>query len=67
MSRLQADVGRLEPRVVLDGGINGMDDLLHLCKGAAFMLKPGGFLAFESYNCMSHCLPAKTISFMSTF
>ncbi|KAM1032189.1 hypothetical protein ACFX15_035190 [Malus domestica] len=47
MSRLQADVGRLEPRVALDGVINGMDDLLHLCKGAAFMLKPGGFFAFE--------------------
>ncbi|KAM2948889.1 hypothetical protein FF1_035844 [Malus domestica] len=47
MSRLQADVGRLEPRVALDGVINGMDDLLHLCKGAAFMLKPGGFFAFK--------------------
>ncbi|KAM1244496.1 hypothetical protein ACFX1X_036280 [Malus domestica] len=48
MSRLQADVGRLEPRVALDGVISGMDDLLHLCKGAAFMLKPGGFFAFET-------------------
>ncbi|XP_068323313.1 uncharacterized protein [Pyrus communis] len=45
---LQAEVGRHEPRVALDGGVNGMDDLLHLCKGAAFMLKPGGFFAFET-------------------
>lgn len=47
ISGLQAEVGRHEPRVALDGGVNGMDDLLHLCKGAAFMLKPGGFFAFE--------------------
>ncbi|MCL7032878.1 hypothetical protein MKW94_002149 [Papaver nudicaule] len=26
----------------------GMDDLLHLCEGAASMLKPGGFFAFET-------------------
>ncbi|KAM1044818.1 hypothetical protein ACFX2I_035787 [Malus domestica] len=43
----QAEVGRHEPRVALDDGINGMDDLLHLCKAAAFMLKPGGFFAFK--------------------
>lgn len=45
---LQAEVGRHEPRVALDGGIDGMDALLHLCDGAALMLKPGGFFAFES-------------------
>ncbi|KAJ7948968.1 Release factor glutamine methyltransferase [Quillaja saponaria] len=45
---LQAEVGRHEPRVALDGGINGMDDLFHLCNGAASMLKPGGFFAFET-------------------
>ncbi|XP_062011924.1 uncharacterized protein LOC133728538 [Rosa rugosa] len=45
---LQAEVGRHEPRVALDGGVDGMDDLLHLCKGAASMLKPGGFLALET-------------------
>ncbi|BFG28835.1 hypothetical protein CerSpe_151090 [Prunus speciosa] len=48
ISGLQAEVGRHEPRVALDGGINGMDDLLHICKGAASMLKPGGFFAFET-------------------
>ncbi|KAI3867893.1 hypothetical protein MKX03_021300 [Papaver bracteatum] len=45
---LQAEVGKHEPRLALDGGENGMDDLLHLCEGAASMLKPGGFFAFET-------------------
>ncbi|KAJ4980445.1 hypothetical protein NE237_031282 [Protea cynaroides] len=45
---LQAEVGRYEPRLALDGGENGMDDLLHLCEAAALMLKPGGFFAFET-------------------
>ncbi|KAF3444339.1 hypothetical protein FNV43_RR14030 [Rhamnella rubrinervis] len=48
ISGLQAEVGRHEPKMALDGGVNGMNDLLHLCKGAASMLKPGGFLAFET-------------------
>ena len=47
ISGLQAEVGRHEPRLALDGGIEGMDALLHLCDGAALMLKPGGFFAFE--------------------
>ncbi|XP_057950043.1 uncharacterized protein LOC131145031 [Malania oleifera] len=45
---LQAEVGKHEPRLALDGGVNGMDDLLHLCRQAASMLKPGGFFAFET-------------------
>lgn len=45
---LQAEVAKHEPRLALDGGPNGMDDLLHLCHGAASMLKPGGFFAFET-------------------
>lgn len=44
---LQAEVGKHEPRVALDGGTSGMDDLIHLCDEAALMLKPGGFFAFE--------------------
>ena len=44
---LQVEVGRHEPRVALDGGINGINDLLHLCNGAALMLRPGGFFIFE--------------------
>lgn len=44
---LQAEVGKHEPRVALDGGTNGMDELIHLCDEAAVMLKPGGFFAFE--------------------
>uniref|UniRef100_A0A7N2LL15 Uncharacterized protein n=1 Tax=Quercus lobata TaxID=97700 RepID=A0A7N2LL15_QUELO len=47
ISGLQAEVGRHEPRLALDGGLNGMDVLLHLCNGAALMLKPAGFLIFE--------------------
>ncbi|KAA8523473.1 hypothetical protein F0562_009896 [Nyssa sinensis] len=45
---LQAEVAKHEPRLALDGGENGMDDLLHLCNGAVSMLKPGGFFAFET-------------------
>ncbi|RZC43565.1 hypothetical protein C5167_036512 [Papaver somniferum] len=36
------EVGKHDPTFVLDGGENGMDDILHLCEGAASMLKPGG-------------------------
>ncbi|KAL0363005.1 UNVERIFIED_CONTAM: Release factor glutamine methyltransferase [Sesamum calycinum] len=45
---LQAEVSKHEPRLALDGGVNGMNDLIHLCNGAASMLKPGGFFAFET-------------------
>ncbi|XVF69336.1 hypothetical protein PTKIN_Ptkin11bG0072300 [Pterospermum kingtungense] len=44
---LQPEVGQHEPKLALDGGISGANDLLHLIDGAAFMLKPGGFFAFE--------------------
>ncbi|KAG6418882.1 hypothetical protein SASPL_121088 [Salvia splendens] len=45
---LQAEVSRHEPILALDGGADGMDDLIHLCNGAASMLKPRGFFAFET-------------------
>ncbi|KAG8386589.1 hypothetical protein BUALT_Bualt03G0164000 [Buddleja alternifolia] len=45
---LQAEVCKHEPRLALDGGANGMNDLLRLCNGAASMLRPGGFFAFET-------------------
>ncbi|KAH6784405.1 RNA methyltransferase family protein [Perilla frutescens var. hirtella] len=45
---LQAEVSRHEPRLALDGGPNGMNDLIHLCNGAASMLKPRVFFAFET-------------------
>ncbi|CAL5392305.1 unnamed protein product [Camellia sinensis] len=48
ISGLQAEVAKHEPRLALDGGADGMDDLLHLCRGTASMLKPGGFFAFET-------------------
>ncbi|XP_057466178.1 uncharacterized protein LOC130755709 [Actinidia eriantha] len=48
ISGLQAEVAEHEPRLALDGGADGMDDLLHLCHGASSMLQPGGFFAFET-------------------
>ncbi|CAN6454862.1 unnamed protein product [Victoria cruziana] len=48
ISGLQAEVGRHEPSCALDGGQNGMDDLLCICRGSATALRPGGFFAFET-------------------
>ncbi|XVE59734.1 hypothetical protein DITRI_Ditri05aG0070100 [Diplodiscus trichospermus] len=45
---LQAEVGQHEPKLALDGGVSGTNYLLHLINGAASMLKPGGFFAFET-------------------
>ncbi|KAF5199053.1 Release factor glutamine methyltransferase [Thalictrum thalictroides] len=45
---LQAEVVRHEPKLALDGGANGLDDLLNICKGAASFLKAGGFFIFET-------------------
>ncbi|KAI0497584.1 hypothetical protein KFK09_020815 [Dendrobium nobile] len=45
---LQAEVGKHEPSLALDGGMNGLDHLLHLCDGLISALKPGGFFAFET-------------------
>lgn len=53
ISGLQAEVAKHEPRLALDGGKDGMGDLLHLCTGAAFMLRPGGYFAFEVLFCFS--------------
>ncbi|XP_039017825.1 release factor glutamine methyltransferase-like [Hibiscus syriacus] len=48
LSGLEAEVGRHEPILALDGGASGTNDLLHLIDGVASMLKPGGFFAFET-------------------
>ncbi|KAG7535404.1 S-adenosyl-L-methionine-dependent methyltransferase [Arabidopsis thaliana x Arabidopsis arenosa] len=45
---LQAEVGKHEPKLALDGGIDGTDSLLHLCNGASRMLQRGGFFIFET-------------------
>ncbi|CAH8363340.1 unnamed protein product [Eruca vesicaria subsp. sativa] len=45
---LQAEVGRHEPHLALDGGVDGTDSLFHLCDGASRMLTSGGFFAFET-------------------
>lgn len=47
ISGLQAEVGKHEPRLALDGGVNGLVYLVHICNEAASMLKPNGFFAFE--------------------
>uniref|UniRef100_A0A803MUH9 Methyltransferase small domain-containing protein n=1 Tax=Chenopodium quinoa TaxID=63459 RepID=A0A803MUH9_CHEQI len=47
ISGLQAEVGRHEPILALDGGEKGMDDLFHLSTRMSIMLKPGGFFVVE--------------------
>lgn len=47
ISGLQAEVGKHEPIIALDGGTDGMSYLLHLCRMSASMLRPGGYFAFE--------------------
>lgn len=47
ISGLQAEVGKHEPILALDGGVEGLDDLFHLCTRMSIMLKPGGFFVFE--------------------
>ncbi|GAB4846710.1 hypothetical protein Ancab_025716 [Ancistrocladus abbreviatus] len=48
ISGLQAEVGKHEPSLALDGGPEGLDSLLYLCERAAAMLRPGAFFAFET-------------------
>ncbi|KAM0951681.1 putative peptide chain release factor N(5)-glutamine methyltransferase [Dioscorea sansibarensis] len=45
---LQAEVGKHEPKLALDGGVDGTDHLFHLCEGSATALRSGGFFAFET-------------------
>lgn len=44
---LQAEVSKHEPKLALDGGVDGTDHLFHLCEGSATVLRSGGFFAFE--------------------
>lgn len=44
---LQAEVGKHEPKIALDGGPDGADDLREICNGSAIALRSGGFLALE--------------------
>ncbi|XP_057540255.1 uncharacterized protein LOC130818203 [Amaranthus tricolor] len=51
---LQAEVGKYEPVLALDGGVEGMDSLFHICSTMSIMLKPGGFFVFET-NGVKQC------------
>ena len=44
---LQSEVSEHEPWLALDGGEDGLNHLLHLCKGSSLALRPGGFFVFE--------------------
>jgi release factor glutamine methyltransferase len=44
---LPADVQRYEPRAALDGGADGLDVVRRLARGAARLLRPGGWLLTE--------------------
>ncbi|KAL2943528.1 Release factor glutamine methyltransferase [Bienertia sinuspersici] len=45
---LQSEVGKHEPVLALDGGIEGLDKLVILCMRMSEMLKPGGFFVLET-------------------
>lgn len=50
---VQAEVGKHEPWLALDGGHeDGLDALRPICAGAANMLQPGGFLTLETAGMM---------------
>jgi release factor glutamine methyltransferase len=44
---LPADVQRYEPRLALDGGDDGLDVVRKIVRGAAHLLRPGGWLLTE--------------------
>jgi release factor glutamine methyltransferase len=45
--KLPVDIKQYEPRIALDGGVNGVDFYPELIKGAEEFLKPHGFLIME--------------------
>eukprot|EP00249_Psilotum_nudum_P036057 c6242_g1_i1 orf=320-1711(-) len=45
---VQAEVSKHEPRSALDGGQEGMDELMKICEGASWALQAGGYLALET-------------------
>jgi len=46
-NKLPIDIKQYEPRIALDGGVNGIDFYPKLIKGAEGLLKPNGFLVME--------------------
>jgi release factor glutamine methyltransferase len=44
---LQPEVASFEPRLALDGGVDGLDAYRRLAPAAARLLRPGGLAAFE--------------------
>jgi len=47
IAKLQPEVARFEPRLALDGGIDGLDAYRALLPATARLLRPGGLAAFE--------------------
>lgn len=47
IDRLEPEVSSYEPRMALDGGMNGLDAIRRIVAGAFCVLKPGGFLMME--------------------
>ncbi|HZU80830.1 MAG TPA: methyltransferase domain-containing protein, partial [Acidimicrobiales bacterium] len=47
LATLPVDVTRYEPEVALDGGADGLDLVRRVVRGAARLLRPGGFLLLE--------------------
>jgi release factor glutamine methyltransferase len=47
IDRLEPEVCRYEPRMALDGGMDGLDAIRRLVDGAGRALKPGGILMME--------------------
>ncbi len=47
VDQLAPEVSRYEPRLALDGGIDGLDAYRHLFAAAPNLLAPSGFFAFE--------------------
>jgi len=67
MRLLPADVRRFEPRLALDGGGDGLDVVRKVVRGAARILRPGGWLLTEIGGAQDRALePSLTASGFSS-
>lgn len=63
VDRLAPHIRGHEPRAALDGGVDGLDIVRAIIEGAAWALRPGGFLFFET----GHDQGAATQALMASF